>query len=691
MDLNFWLKAVAACFCLALALFALFRGRQRVASWFFATGMLIFAVESVLQAISHAGGSVETAGYWQDLALICGSLVPGIWFCFSVTYSRGEIGAFFREWRLLVLGGSMIPVVLAMSFRAELTQILPYSQADPTLWLRLTLPGKVFHALLLLGSVLILMNLERTLRSAVGTVRWRIKFLVLGLGVIFGARIYAQSQALLFSGSELAMDTVPTVGLLIGCVLIVTAYLRAAFSEIDVYPSRVVLHTSLIVLFVGGYLLVVGLLSKLVANLEGVRGLRIQAFLLLAGVATLLSFLLSNKVRLRIQVFVSRHFKRPEHDFRRLWTQFTDAMVGPQDPSTLCTPVARLLSETFSALSVSMWLTDPQGDRLALVASTVVGGTGVVGPSIENFPQLTHPFDLDASNEQWTEHLQRMGRGQFSQGGHRICVPLRTGNRWLGVAILADRVNGIAYSVEELDLLECIGGQVGASLLNLRLAAEMTAGKEFAAFQAVSAFFVHDLKNAASTLSLMLANLPLHFDDPDFREDALRGIDGIVKRINRLIARVGALKHDLELNPTELNLNALLAEALEQLDGDVGPQWVKNFQPVPTFAADREQLRSVVMNLLLNAADAVGTAGLVKVETSHRDGWAQLVVADNGCGMTPEFVKESLFRPFRTTKKEGLGIGMFQSKMIIDAHKGRISVDSEPGTGTTFRVILPLK
>ena len=85
-----------------------------------------------------------------------------------------------------------------------------------------------------------------------------------------------------------------------------------------------------------------------------------------------------------------------------------------------------------------------------------------------------------------------------------------------------------------------------------------------------------------------------------------------------------------------------------------------------------------------------GADGLVRGRRAHRDGWAQFVVADNGCGMSPEFLQNSLFRPFRTTKKKGLGIGMFQSKMIIEAHHGRISVDSEVGIGTTFRVLLPL-
>jgi signal transduction histidine kinase len=105
---------------------------------------------------------------------------------------------------------------------------------------------------------------------------------------------------------------------------------------------------------------------------------------------------------------------------------------------------------------------------------------------------------------------------------------------------------------------------------------------------------------------------------------------------------------------------------------------------------DRDQFGSVITNLLLNARDAVGSGGEVRIETSQTDRWAILSVADNGCGMSPAFVRASLFRPFQTTKKKGLGIGMFQSKMIVEAHRGKIQVESEPGAGTTVRVILPL-
>jgi signal transduction histidine kinase len=102
-------------------------------------------------------------------------------------------------------------------------------------------------------------------------------------------------------------------------------------------------------------------------------------------------------------------------------------------------------------------------------------------------------------------------------------------------------------------------------------------------------------------------------------------------------------------------------------------------------------MQSVVMNLLFNARDAANGGGQIRVETSHGDSRAVLSVSDDGCGMSPIFLTRSLFRPFHSTKKNGLGIGMFQSKMIVEAHGGTIQVDSEPGRGTTFRVSLPLK
>jgi signal transduction histidine kinase len=201
---------------------------------------------------------------------------------------------------------------------------------------------------------------------------------------------------------------------------------------------------------------------------------------------------------------------------------------------------------------------------------------------------------------------------------------------------------------------------------------------------------VHDLKNTASTLNLMLNNLPEHFNDPAFREDALRGIANTVTHINHVISRLSLLRHELQVKPVESDLNEVVTQALAGWETAAGIRLVKNLRPLPKVLFDQEQMLKVVTNLVLNAREAVSSAGEIRLETDQGNGWAVLTVSDNGCGMAPEFLNRSLFRPFQTTKKNGLGIGLFQSKMIVEAHKGRVQVESQPGKGTTFRIILPL-
>jgi putative PEP-CTERM system histidine kinase len=630
--------------------------------------------------------------------MVTKSFLPAFWLCFSLTYSRGTSHELSGRSRLLVLAAFLVPVGVSLFFWDQLAPILPGTETNGNWWISSHAAAKTLNGFLLVAAVLVLMNLERTFRAAIGTMQWRIKFVILGLGIVFGARIYTLSQALLFSGDVPPLNDVDTVALLIGCASIVVAFLRSGLGEIDVYPSHAVLRTSLTVLLVGGYLFVVGVLAQFVAWTGGSATFQFQAFVVLLGFALLAVLLLSNRLRQNVRSFVSRHFKRPQYDFRLIWTRFTQCTSSVLDQPGLCAAAGKLISETFNVLSVTIWLLDEQ-DRLTFAASTsrsereandAIPNLPGFGTSLTSIRGLSKPFDLEKAKGEYAESLRQISSSQFRTGGNRVCMPLWAGDRCIGVAILADRVGGVPYTVEELDLLKCMGDQIAVGLLNLRLTEEIMRGKELEAFQAMSAFFVHDLKNAASTLSLTLQNLPVHFDDPVFRQDALRGIGETAKRINQLISRLGGLRH-LELKLVELDLNLLVADALEALNGAREIKVVKELHLQPKLKVDPEQFGSVITNLLLNARDAVGSGGEVRIETRQSNSWAILSVADNGCGMSQEFLRTSLFRPFQTTKKKGLGIGMFQSKMIVEAHRGKIQVESEPGAGTTVRVMLPLQ
>ena len=700
MSPNCVLALSAAAFSTAVAVAAACRRRRSLATWCFSAGMLTFALGSLFSAIEHDSLLPERAAFWEALTLVTNSFLPGIWLTFSLTYSRANYRDFLVRSRWLIIGAFLIPLLSLPALYTPLVDVVAYQPPGQGWGLRFSDPAKILNVLILISTVLILMNIERTFRSAVGTMRWRIKFLVLGLGVIFGAHIYTRSQALLFSGYSLAQLNVETAALLIGCALIAVGYVRSGFSEIDVYPSRAVLQTSVTVLLAGAYLFVVGVLAQIVAHFGGAASFPIAAFLVLLGVAILAGLLLSDRVRQSLQLFVGRHFKRPQHDFRQIWARFTRSLSAVLDETGLGATASRLISETFGALSVSIWLFDEQRERLVRASSTSDAEQGesgdltgsVAGKELisAELIKLSRPFDLGKAKENWARDLKERSNGRFRTGGKPICVPLVAGEHWLGVIVLADRVRGLGYTAEEMDLLKCIGDQVAASLLNLRLTKQIMERKELEAFQTISAFFIHDLKNAASTLGLMLQNLPIHFDDPAFRQDAFRGIGSAAGRINDLISRMNALRHELRLKPVQVDLNLLVTEALANLNGTLDAELVTKFDQVPKLMADRQQLQSVFTNLLLNARDAAGPNGRITVETTRQGDRVALSVSDNGCGMSEDFMKNSLFRPFRTTKRKGLGIGMFQAKMIIEAHSGNIRVESAIGSGTVFRVLLPL-
>lgn len=688
------LAFAAALFSGVLAVAALFRKQRSLARWCFFAGMATLAIESALEGISLQASLPEKVAHWQSLVLMAASFLPGFWLVFSLTYSRGNYLEFLTRWRFALAAAFLLPIGMAFGFRSELLHLLPPSGTDQGWSLGFGRAGKALNIFGLVAAVIILSNLEKTFRSAVGTMRWRIKFVVLALVVIFAGKIYALSQSMLYSRWDFTLTDVESGALLIGCALMTIAYVRNGIAEIDVYPSQRFLQHSVTVLLAGGYLFVIGILAQLIAALGGAESFRTQAFLVLLGIAGLAVLLLSERFRQKTQRFVSRHLKRPQHDFRGVWLLFTQGMSGVLDRDAVCSIAAKLISETFNVLSVTVWRVDEQKERLVFGASTAqmaAENSALSLPLPQETRKVSQPLNLEELNEEWALNLKEVSKTQFRTGGNRICLPLSAGNRWLGCAILADRVNGLPYTIEEMDLLKCIGDQIAAVLLNLRLTDELMLAKELEAFQTMSAFFVHDLKNATSTLNLTLQNLPVHFDDPQFREDALRGIANTVRRINMHIGRLSALRNKLELKPIESDLNQLIIETLESLNGMPGVELVRELHPLPKVVVDREQLQNVVTNLLLNAREAVGTHGRIRVETSQCEGRAVLSVADNGCGMSPDFLRDSLFRPFQTTKKKGLGIGMFQSKMIVEAHHGNIQVESEPGKGTRFGVFLPLE
>ena len=684
--------------CAAVAVVAAIRARRAIADWAFVAGMVALAIERWCGGMSLRAAAVEPAVAWQQMRLVTLSLLPAIWLLFSLTYARGNAGVFVAKWRVVLIAALAAPFVLVFGFQPALLPATHFT-SDGTRILEVGWAAIGLYVIVLTAFVLVLMNLERTFRASVGSLRWRIKFVLLGVGVLVVVRIYTTSQVLLFRAIGPEIESVNAVGSLVAAAVLLRAMLRPGIFETDVYPSQSILQGSVTVLLAGVYLIVVGIFANVAARFGGDAGFALKALLVLVSLVLLAAILQSDRVRLYTRRFISRNFHRPQYDYRAAWQKFTEDTAACVEQADLCRAIVKLTAEIFQSLSVSLWLVNEKRDGFVLAGTSSIGSGTEGGPTfgpaatevIRHFETKPDLVDFEHTSDPWAVTLRTWHPSQFAHGGDRVVVPLCRQKELVGLMIIGDRVGGAAFSFEDFEMLRCIASQATASLLNAQLSQRLLQAKELEAFQTMAAFFVHDLKNAASTLNLMLKNLPVHFNDPAFREDALRGIGKTVQHINGLIGRLGLLRRELRIERAARDLNEIVATTLTTFEkGAAGSRLVSAMEPVPKIPLDPEQIQKVVTNLILNATEATESKGEVRVATAHRNDWVVLTVADNGCGMPPEFIKRSLFRPFQTTKKNGLGIGMFQSRMIIEAHGGRVEVDSEPGRGTTFNVFLPV-
>jgi len=694
------LSYTAAYFSLIVAMGVFLRDRRALVHRVFALGMLLFAAEETLRGISYSALLPDDILYWTKRILAVSSITPAVWLIFSLTYARVDASKFLLKWKWVLGAVAAVPLVLIGFFKGSLVTGA-YRTDDLTRWyFPLANSGQVLALFVLATSILILFNLERTIRSSTGRMRWQIKFMALGVGGLFALRVYLASQDVLFARLDSGLGPLSSVALLAANLLFTLSLLRGSSLNVDVYLSTAAIRNSLTIVLAGVYLLVVGLLAKVVRSYSPSGSLPVDAFLVFLSLTVLGILLLSNRLRRRLKMFVSTHFRRPLYDYRAAWMESTQRTTSVLDERELSAAVSKLVSESLEILSVSVWLTDESQRRLVLAGSTALYGArardmekaGRSAPELIRFLR-DHPGCVDLADHEfeWPREIMRCGEAFFRQHRLRYAVGLQAGGEFVGVMTLNDDRVGQdgTLSSEDIVLLETLAAQLASSLLNLRLSAHLRHAKEVETFQTVSTFFVHDLKNLASRLSLTMQNLPANFHSPEFRADALRVISRSVKEIDEMCSRLSMLRGKIELKLDPCDLTQLVAETLDGFKPNLKAELQQNLQPLPSVRLDAGQINKVLTNLVLNANEAVNGKGVIQVTTVHEGSVVGFSVRDNGCGMSEEFIEKSLFKPFQTTKKKGLGIGLFHSRLIVEAHRGVLEVNSSVGAGTEFRVLLP--
>lgn len=215
--------------------------------------------------------------------------------------------------------------------------------------------------------------------------------------------------------------------------------------------------------------------------------------------------------------------------------------------------------------------------------------------------------------------------------------------------------------------------------------------KQFESFARLSAVLTHDLKNQILSLSLLVNNMERKFHREGFREDAMRTLSETVNNLQNLVSKLSDPRTPTKRIREKSDLTQLVERVLQRTAAQAANKYSVSTQLTPELYAlvDGKAIERVIENLVINALEAMPNGGSLRVTTRVDNGNAIVAVADNGKGMTDEFVRERLFHPFATTKKKGIGLGLYSCRDIVEQHNGRIDVSSKVDVGTEFRIVLP--
>jgi putative PEP-CTERM system histidine kinase len=682
------LPVAAGLACIALAVAVLVRRPLSRLEWSFAFGMLAFAVQSAAAWALLAGTAITgDPGPWLQLHGVAALAAPLLWgvFVAALTHRQAAIPTGWRG--AMVAASGLVVAGAAVLVTGELFRFPPVSGPFEIAAVE---PLGVYLAVLeILLSVAILAGLEAALRSAGVQARGRVKFLALGLGGIFLVRFYLASQLGAFRIITADSLMIGAATLLVATALMAVGIARERLRDVELTISRALLYRSVVVSVLGVYLLAVGVLAWLLNYLQIPEQAFWGSLVIFVSALLLALVLLSDRVRWRVKRFVELNLYRSKYDYREHWVAFTKRMASLVTVDEIGPQLLEALTEAVGSTRAALYLADAPGGPCRAVATLDLpaspGGVLADAPLVGRLREARDPIVLDGGAD---PALPAELTGAFGEGS--VALPLVWRGTLTGFILLGPERTGLGYGPEDLLFMATIGEQAAGSIATAHMSEALARTREFDAFHRLTSYVIHDVKNSVSALSLLARNALTYFDDPEFQQDSIRTLSRTVERMTRLLGKLGSPGKAAELTLEPVDLAALVDEAVRPLRADARLTVLTDTRPIPLVPADAEALLQALQNLVKNAAEAIPGAGTVTVAVEGTEGAVVVSVTDTGPGMSEEFMRTSLFTPFRSSKDGGWGIGLFQARDIIEQHGGMIAVTSTPGRGTTFRVRLPV-
>lgn len=615
---------------------------------------------------------------WKSCALTVEAFLPLLWLLCSLTLFRQSgpwsLGPFQKAGVAL----TALFIVVQKTLPLKAFFYAPDFPAERMLFLADV--GFYYYVALLICLIIVLVNFEITFVNVSHDAVWKIKYELIGLGIVVAVQVFYYSQALLYRSLNMNYLSLRSFLYLVAVAMIAFS-LAFRRGKVRVQVSRQVAFKSVIIITVGIYLILLGFLGKGMQYFSSSFSRNILISLVFITGTGLLILLLSDRFQRELKVKLHKNFYQHKHDYRTQWLRFTEQLSTSCSGDELIQHILSAYCDIFGITGSALFLLDSTQTKFYAVADYKMPlkvDTIPAGNSLITFMD-EHAWVISLLED--VPDIKKEDSQCFTDNGVFFVVPLFNQIQLEGFIVLARPVySKEVFIYEDYDLMKTISRQAFLAVMHQRLSEQIIHASEIQAIGNVATFVVHDLKNHVSSLSLIVENATRHLNNPEFQKDMLTSLGNTVSKMQKLISRLKNFgEHDLNLR--QVNLLELCKKTAHLLmESRVSVSGIAT-----TALIDETEIQKVIMNLLMNGIEASGLTEPVALEVGCA-GAPFIRVRDQGCGMSPRYIRTELFKPFRTTKKQGLGIGLYQCRQIIEAHGGRIEVDSQEGIGSVFTV-----
>ncbi|ALO36476.1 histidine kinase [Colwellia sp. MT41] len=559
----------------------------------------------------------------------------------------------------------------------------------------LFIPGsvKLLFSLFLLLNLWLLVLLEQLYRNADIKVKWAVWSLIIALGMatVFDFVLFAQAAMV----NQLDFSYWYARGFItaIGMPLILISTRRIKDWSVDVFVSREMVFYSSMLLISGVYLLLLAIAGYAINFFGGTWGDVISIAFILLGGSVLAALLMTERLRREVKVFITKHFFANKYDYRIEWLKSIEQLeIGASDDyyhtatHIICSSlniqqgalVKKVSSGNYQCLYQQNYRLEADDLRCLTTVDEFCQQHGWIIDVrelaiVENsYPNLS--LDAQACRQ---KHID-------------IIIPIFMKKSVYGFFLLAMPPEQGLLNWEDRDLLFSISRQL-SNYLSLNEANESLAeSKQFDAFNRMSAFLVHDLKNIQAQLALISSNAKRHRDNPDFIDDVFETVASATGRLDKVLTQLRN-KQLVESSKKNTDVQALIMAVVKQRNVDM-PHISVQLALASRICIDEETFSAVLNHLLQNAQEATNDNGWVKIIAEMINDELHIEIIDNGCGMSADFIANRLFKPFDTTKgNAGMGIGVYEAKQFIESVDGTMQVTSQVNEGSHFKIVIPGK